>query len=74
MLPLQAAPVEPGLVLVVNLLVAVVVGYLVYQDADSRGNDNALLWGIALGLASLLLSLPGAILALVVYYLLVVRE
>jgi len=74
MLPLQAAPVEPGLLLGVNLLLAALVGYLVYRDATSRRNDNATLWGIGMGVASFLLSLLGMILALVVYYLLVVRE
>jgi hypothetical protein len=59
---------------VLNILLAVVIGYLIYRDADSRGSDNAVLWGLGMGAASLLLSFIGMILAIVIYYLIAIRE
>ena len=65
--------VELALIGVINLLIAVLVGYWVYKDASRRHNDNAALWAVGVALASLFLSLVGF---LVVFglYLLVGRE
>lgn len=57
-----------------NLVIALVVGYFTYRDAQQRPGANAALWGIVMGLASLFLSLVGFILVFVGYYLVVVRE
>ncbi len=58
----------------VNLVLALVTGFLVYRDADARGASSPTLWGLGMGLAALLLSFLGFLLAVVAYYLLVVRD
>ncbi|MFB6119133.1 hypothetical protein [Halosegnis sp.] len=56
-----------------NLLVAVVVGYFTYRNAESRG-ANGPLWGGVMAAASFFLSLVGFLLAFLVYYLVVIRD
>lgn len=63
-----------GILGVVNVILALVVGYLIYQDAQERRTDSPALWALALGLASLLLSFLGFLLAVGVYYFVVVRD
>lgn len=63
-----------GTVLVINLLIAAVVGYVIYRDAQGRNTNSPLLWGLALAGASFFLSLVGTILALIIYYLVVIRN
>lgn len=50
------------------LVLALVMGYWVYSDAESKGNDNAMLWGLAVGLLTLFTVLGGVI-ALIIYIL-----
>ena len=59
--------------LLLNVLVAALVGYLTYRDAANRG-ENALLWGGLMAAASLFLSLIGFLVVFAVYYFLIVRE
>ncbi|SHG57375.1 hypothetical protein [Halobaculum gomorrense] len=73
-LPLQLGPLDPGIVGLLNVIVAVVVGYFTYQDAKGRRTDSPKLWAVALALASLLLNLVGFLLAFAVYYAVVIRE
>ena len=56
-----------------NLVIALVVGFFIYRDAQRR-TDNAALWAVGLAAASLFLSLVGFVIAYVVYYLVVVRD
>lgn len=63
-----------GVLGVVNVVLALVVGYLIYQDAQERRTDSPALWAVALGLASLLLSFLGFLLAVGVYYFVVIRD
>ncbi|WP_277553451.1 hypothetical protein [Halobaculum limi] len=63
-----------GVLGVVNVILALVVGYLIYQDAQERRTDSPALWAVALGLASLLLSFLGFLLAVGVYYFVVIRD
>jgi hypothetical protein len=50
----------------VALILAIVLGYWVYTDATKRSNDNALFWGLGVGILTLL-TLLGGILAFVIY-------
>lgn len=63
-----------GILGVVNVVLAVVVGYFIYQDAQSRGTDSPALWAIGLALASLLLSFLGFLIAVALYYFVVIRD
>lgn len=51
----------------INLAIALLVGYWVYRDASRRRNDKAALWAIAVGLASLFLSLIGFLIVFALY-------
>ncbi|ESP88946.1 hypothetical protein [Candidatus Halobonum tyrrellensis] len=59
--------VELALLGVINLVIALLVGYWVYRDASRRHNDNAALWAIGVGLASLFLSLIGFLIVFALY-------
>ncbi len=48
------------------LIIAFLLGYWVYKDAGGRGKDNALLWGLGVGILTLL-TLIGGLLALGFY-------
>ena len=72
-LPLQFGPLDPGFLGLLNVIVAVLVGYFTYKDARGR-TSSPKLWAGALALASLLLNLIGFLLAFVVYYVVVIRE
>ncbi len=48
------------------LIIAFLLGYWVYQDAGGRGKDNALLWGLGVGILTLL-TLIGGLIALAFY-------
>lgn len=52
---------------VLNLVIALLVGFWVYRDASRRGNGAAALWAVAVGVASLLLSIVGFLLVFVLY-------
>ena len=69
-LPLQfGIPGGPELliVLLIGLLVPLVLGYFVYNDATNRGNDNAALWAVAVaGLTAV--TFLGGLVALAVYF------
>jgi hypothetical protein len=74
MYPLQA-PAPGGLELILILLIFVLLlvipiglAYWVYKDATSRGDDNAVVWAIAVG-GLTAVTLIGGIVALVVYVL-----
>ncbi len=56
-----------------NLVIAVIVGYLTYQNAESRG-ENGTLWGGIMAAASFFLSLFGFLVVFAIYYLLVIRK
>lgn len=58
---------------VLNLVIAVIVGYFTYRDAESRG-ENATLWAGIMALASFFLSLVGFLVVFAIYYFLVVRD
>jgi len=73
-LPLQFGVLDPGLFGLLNVVVAVVVGYFTYQDAKTRRTDSPKLWAGAMALASLLLNLLGFLVAFVVYYVVVIRD
>lgn len=45
----------------VILIIAVILGYWVYTDANKRGKNNAMLWGLAVGILTLLTLLGGLI-------------
>lgn len=59
--------------LVFNVLVAALVVYFTYTDAQNRG-ANAVLWAGLMGLASLFLNIVGFLLVFAVYYFVVVRD
>lgn len=68
MIPLQF-PVPGGPELVIILLIFLlpfVLAYWVYTDASKRGNDNAALWALIVGVLTLF-TLFGGLIALVVY-------
>lgn len=48
------------------LIIAIVLAYWVYKDASGRGKDNAALWGLGVGILTLL-TLIGGLLALAFY-------
>ncbi|WP_348611775.1 hypothetical protein [Halobaculum rarum] len=73
-LPLQFGLIDPGILGLLNVIVAVVVGYFTYQDAKSRRTDSPKLWAGAMALASLLLNLIGFLIAFAVYYFVVIRD
>jgi len=72
--PLQFGLIDPGIFGLLNVIVAVVVGYFTYQDAKARKTDSPKLWAGALALASLLLNLIGFLVAFAVYYFVVIRD
>ena len=61
-------PGGPELLIIGLFLVIIpfVVAYWVYNDAESRGEENAALWALAVG-ALTFLTLFGGLLALAVY-------
>jgi RsiW-degrading membrane proteinase PrsW (M82 family) len=61
-------------ILLFNVLVAVVVAYFTYRDAEKRPGVNETLWAAIMGLASLLLNLIGFIIVFAIYYFVVVRD
>jgi hypothetical protein len=61
-----AIPPAVGLLAIVWLILPFVVSYWVYTDAKKRGNDNAALWAIGVGVLTIT-TFFGGILALVVY-------
>lgn len=65
---------ELGLILLINVVLAIIIGYLIRGDAESRGANSPLLWAVGMAAASLFLSFLGFILALIIYYLVVVRD
>ena len=74
MLPLQfGVPGGPELLiilligLVIGLLIPLALGYFVYNDATSRGNDNAALWAVVVaGLTAV--TFLGGLVALATYF------
>lgn len=72
MVPLQfGVPGGPelliiGLIGLLLLIVPFVLAYWVYNDAASRGNENAALWAVAVG-GLTFLTFFGGLLALAVY-------
>ncbi|MFC6787742.1 hypothetical protein ACFQFH_18355 [Halobaculum halobium] len=72
--PLQFGLLDPSLFGLLNVIVAVVVGYFTYQDAKARKTDSPKLWAGGMALASLLLNLIGFLLAFAVYYFVVIRD
>lgn len=50
----------------IALILAVVLGYWVYTDATKRGNDNAMLWALVVGILTLL-TIVGGLIGLAVY-------
>ena len=70
---IQAIPELSIEYFLLNLAVAVVVGYFTYRNAESRG-ESGLLWGGLMAAASFFLSLVGFLVVFLVYYLVVVRD
>lgn len=69
MVPLQfGVPSGPELLILglILLVVPFVMAYWVYNDATRRGDDNAALWALAVGVLAIL-TLVGGVLALAVY-------
>lgn len=69
MIPLQfGIPGGPELLLIglIFLIIPFVLAYWVYTDAESRGDDNAALWAVAVG-GLTYLTFFGGFLALTVY-------
>jgi uncharacterized BrkB/YihY/UPF0761 family membrane protein len=67
--PLQSEILVGPILLILGVLflvVSFVLTYWVYTDAQKRGNDNAALWALAVGVLWLV-TFFGGILALVVY-------
>jgi hypothetical protein len=56
-----------------NVVIAAVVGYFTYRDAESRG-EHATLWAGVMAAASFFLSFVGFLVVFLVYYVLVVRD
>lgn len=56
-----------------NLVIAVVVGYFTYRDAESR-DANPTLWAGIMAGSSFFLSFIGFLVVFLVYYMLVVRN
>lgn len=50
----------------IALVLAAVLGYWVYTDATKRGDDDAVLWALAVGVLTLL-TIVGGLLGLAVY-------
>ncbi|MBV0922826.1 hypothetical protein KTS45_01305 [Halomicroarcula limicola] len=76
-LPLLQMPGAPELIIillifVVGLVILVGATYWVYNDAQSRGNDNAALWAVLTALGFFIGLVPG--LLVIVIYLVVGRE
>lgn len=65
---------ELGLILLINVVLAIIIGYLIRGDAESRGANSPLLWAVGMAAASFFLSFLGFILALIIYYIVVVRD
>lgn len=51
---------------VLVLIIAAVLAYWVYKDATGRGQDNAVLWALGIGILTLL-TLIGGLIGLGVY-------
>lgn len=51
---------------VITLIIAAVLAYWVYTDAEERGKDNAALWALVIGVLTLL-TLVGGLIAFAVY-------
>lgn len=69
MVPLQMGmPGGPELLIIglIFLIIPFALAYWVYTDAEGRGNDNAALWALAVGVLTVL-TFVGGVLALVVY-------
>lgn len=76
-MPLLATIPSGGAVLTtwpVNIVIALLAGYLVYRDASGRSAGVPLFWAVGTAVASLALSFVGILLAVVAYYLLVVHR
>ena len=69
-LPLQfSIPGGPELliILLIGLLIPLVLGYFVYNDATARGDDNAALWAVVVaGLTAV--TFLGGLIALAIYF------
>ncbi len=48
------------------LVLAAVLGYWVYTDATKRGNDDAMIWAIVVGILTLL-TIVGGLIGLAIY-------
>lgn len=76
-MPLLAIVPGGGAVLTtwpVNVVIALLAGYLVYRDATGRTASTPLLWGIGTAVASLALSFVGILLVMAAYYMLVIHQ
>ncbi|MBX0294296.1 hypothetical protein [Haloarcula nitratireducens] len=76
-LPLLQMPGAPELLIilfifVIGLVILVGATYWVYNDAQSRGNDNAALWAVLTALGFFIGLVPGFL--VIVIYLVVGRE
>ena len=58
---------------ILNLVIAVIVGYFTYKNAESRG-ENGTLWGGIMAAASFFLSLLGFLVVFAIYYIVVIRD
>jgi hypothetical protein len=70
MFPLQFGMPGGPEILILGLIFLVIpffMAYWVYTDAERRGNDNAALWALAVGVLTYL-TLFGGFLALAVYF------
>ena len=55
------------IILLIGLLVPLVLGYFVYNDATARGDDNAALWAVVVaGLTAV--TFLGGLVALAIYF------
>ena len=55
------------LVIVLVLVVPFVVAYWVYNDAEAHGEENAALWAVVAGLASIVATPIGGMVVVAVY-------
>ncbi len=66
MVILQVNPGRVAPIGLIVLIIALVLGYWVYKDAKGDGKDNALLWGLVVGILTLF-TVIGGLIALGVY-------
>lgn len=69
MIPLQfGVPGGPELLIIflIAIIIPFALAYYVYTDAKDRGNDDAALWAVVVGVATAL-TFVGGLVALVVY-------